>query len=309
MKTKEKVKEEIRSGEECLLRCDNDKIVRLKINNLLSPGDDLVDVDLHSSAESQRSSPVSVLKMLKKQIFQLPKLLKKQFSSSGSYLPTKTGLSSSTDSIKFNQIEAENKTLSKSSASLSSSAVDLNWKQDQDAIAEHRFIFHPVFASRYKLHSRIGEGSFGFVWRGERIADNLRVAVKFIRKSKIPPSSRIGNVPSEVHILRGLAHQNIIRFIEYFDDKDYVYLVTELHGISWTLPSSMLSHNSHPQLKSLGHFRRGPKASLIPPCDLFECIEAHSYLPASLILHIFRQVLSAVDYLLKQGNIYLSFPP
>jgi hypothetical protein len=304
MKTKEKVKEEIKSGEECLLQSDNDKIVRLKINNLLSPGDDLVDVNLHSSAESPTSSPVSVLKMLKKQIFQLPKLLKKQFSSSSSYIPAKTGgLTSSTDSIKFNQIEAENKTLSKSSASISSSAADLNWKQDQDAIAEHRFIFHPVFASRYKLYSRIGEGSFGFVWRGERIADNLLVAVKFIRKSKIPLSNRIGNIPSEVHILRGLVHQNIIRFIEYFDDQDYIYLVTELHGISWTLPSSLLSHNSHPQLKSLGHFRRSPKASLVPPCDLFECIEAHSYLPASLILHIFRQVLSAVDYLQKQGNI------
>ena len=302
MKTKERVKEEIRSGEECLLGDDNNRnnIVRLKINNLLSPGDDLVDIDLHPSAESRSTSPVSVFKMLKKQIIQLPKLLKKQFSSSFPSLTPKTGLSSSTESVKLSPIAEENKIASKSSASLS--AVDANWKQDQDAISEHRFIFHPVFASRYKLLSRVGEGSFGFVWRGERIADNLKIAVKFIRKSKIPPSNRIGNIPSEVHILRGLSHPNIIRFFEYFDDKDYVYLVTELHGISWTLPSSLLSHNSHPQLKLFGHFRKSPKSTLIPPCDLFECIEAHSCLPASLILHIFKQVLSAIEYLQKQGK-------
>jgi hypothetical protein len=305
MKTKDEIKEEIRSGEECLLNravSGRNNTLHLKINNLLSPGDDLVDIDLHSSPESRSSSPISVLKMLKKQILQFPKLFKKQFSSSSMPNSKDGGMSSSIESIKLNPIADENKANSKSSASISSSSAELSWKRDQEAITEHRFIFHPVFASRYKLLNRVGEGSFGFVWRGERIYDNLKVAVKFIRKSKIPPSSRIGDLPSEVHILQRISHPNIIRFIEYFDDQDYVYLITEMHGISWTLPSSLLSHNSHPQLKSIGHFRRAPKNILVPPCDLFECIEAHSYLPAPLILHIFKQVLAAVEYLHKQGK-------
>ena len=264
---------------------------------------DLVDVDLQSSsssgAPSHKSS--SVFKMLSKktaQLFQLPKLIRQHIGSKSK--------SMSADSIPMSAIPVT------SESKLSdSSTVAYNWKKDQQEIAEHRFILHPVFASRYRLMASIGEGSFGFVWRGERIADSQGVAVKFIRRAKIPENAWLWDasaqlrIPSEVYFLQRLNHPHIVQFLDFFDDRDYIYLVTELHGISWTLPNARLSYHSHPQLKAPGHFRTKPKAvGREPPSDLFECIEAHSYLPAPLILHIFRQVLSAVLYMHRQGVLH-----
>lgn len=267
---------------------------------------DLVEVDLHSSASAASENPgsSSILKMISKktaQLFQLPKLIKQHIASK-----SKSTTSLSSDSIAMTSIPAQNSFKSKENL-----LETHDWKKDQEAIAEHRFILHPIFASRYRLLASIGEGSFGFVWRAERIADSQGVAVKFIRRSKIPesawfydPSSQL-RIPSEVHFLQRLNHPNIVRFLDFFDDRDYIYLVTELHGTSWTLPNARLSSESHPQLKAAGHFRTKPRAAgKEPPCDLFECIEAHSYLPASLILHIFRQVLSAVLYMHRQGILH-----
>jgi hypothetical protein len=275
---------------------------------------DFVDVDLGVKTDSSFSSGSSVkkdsndsiLQMLVKktsQLWQIPKIIKKHLAKSGS---------KSEESIAMSPIPM-NYEGNKKSTELKIGADRENWKIDQELIARHRFIFHPSFAGRYRLHRSVGEGSFGFVWRGECIHDGRPVAVKFIRRAKIPEhcwlwDADIDNrVPSEIFHLRRLMHSNIVRYIEHFDDMDYVYLVTELFGTSWALPNGRLSELSHPQLKNYGHFRTkqlARPAFIEAPSDLFECIEAHKLLPASVIKHIFCQVVSAVLYMHRRGIVH-----
>ncbi|PFH51477.1 hypothetical protein AMATHDRAFT_175049 [Amanita thiersii Skay4041] len=65
------------------------------------------------------------------------------------------------------------------------------------------------------------------------------VAVKFIIKSKVPEHAWtedeiFGRLPVEVIILRNIEHENIVKFIDLFEDSLYLYLVQELHGTPWT---------------------------------------------------------------------------
>ncbi|KAI9205615.1 kinase-like domain-containing protein [Polychytrium aggregatum] len=98
---------------------------------------------------------------------------------------------------------------------------------------------NPSFSARYVLRDMLGSGGFGFVYVAQRLCDGVEVAVKFIRKSKVHPNSWIldsdlGWVPSEVFILKRIQHPNVIRFLEYYDDDHFGYLITEIHGAPWT---------------------------------------------------------------------------
>ena len=144
--------------------------------------------------------------------------------------------------------------------------------------------------------------------------------MKFILKDKVSPenwifNSELGLVPLEVHIMKLVSHRAIIRFFDYFTDLKYTYLVTELHGTSWTWPNPQLSVTWNPGLRTpgqllqmatklmketsnlLGHVKR-------TPCDLFECIEAHVELPICTIRRIFSQIVDAVIYLYSIGIVH-----
>ncbi|KAJ3023649.1 UNVERIFIED_CONTAM: hypothetical protein HDU68_008516 [Siphonaria sp. JEL0065] len=89
---------------------------------------------------------------------------------------------------------------------------------------------------KYKLTSQLGIGGFGFVCGAVRRSDEQEVAVKFIVKQRITAwfdDSELGKIPMEIHILKSIHHPNIIKFLEYFEDKTYFYLVTELFGSPW----------------------------------------------------------------------------
>ncbi|KAJ3002195.1 UNVERIFIED_CONTAM: hypothetical protein HDU68_006403, partial [Siphonaria sp. JEL0065] len=84
----------------------------------------------------------------------------------------------------------------------------------------------------------LGSGGFGFVKMAVRKLDSIEVAVKFILKEKVPSSAWakdpvLGVVPTEVYILKNVSHPNVIKYVEYFEDNIYSYLVTELYGKSW----------------------------------------------------------------------------
>lgn len=65
------------------------------------------------------------------------------------------------------------------------------------------------------------------------------VAVKFIFKDKVPEKGwahdpALGVIPLEIYLLRQMKHDNIVGFIDFFEDDQFFYLVTELHGTPWT---------------------------------------------------------------------------
>jgi serine/threonine protein kinase len=78
---------------------------------------------------------------------------------------------------------------------------------------------NPELFSRYEVLERIGEGTFGEVYKGRRKADGLIVALKETRDPQC--SSR------EVEALMALAHPNVVQLIEYFMQGPNLVLVLE----------------------------------------------------------------------------------
>ncbi|KAG5462240.1 MAG: kinase-like domain-containing protein, partial [Olpidium bornovanus] len=97
---------------------------------------------------------------------------------------------------------------------------------------------NPRFADRYTIGDELGSGGFGFVVSAIKHPENVEVAVKFICKDKVPMHAWIkdpalGLIPTEIYVLRMVDHPGIIRYVEYFEDPRYFYLVMELHGTPW----------------------------------------------------------------------------
>ncbi|MCI4627170.1 MAG: protein kinase [Candidatus Magnetoovum sp. WYHC-5] len=63
------------------------------------------------------------------------------------------------------------------------------------------------------------QGSHGKVYKGEHIDSHEPVAIKFI-------SQKVLNM-LEVECLKKFSHYNIVRYIESFDAKDGIYIITE----------------------------------------------------------------------------------
>lgn len=220
----------------------------------------------------------------------------------------------SADDIPRQPLEDENKIIEKSSLS----TVELSpienepWKEDAQLMLQEggysRFKLVPIFMGKYKLKSSIGQGSFGFVLKAERLRDGRDVAIKFIYRQNINVTnwlfdSELGIIPAEVYFLKSLRHGGIVQFLDYFDDGRYIYLVTELHGTSWSPGSNKeLNPKRNPGIKTDNHING--HGSPCAPCDLFECIEAHKNLTEKTIHFIFKQLLDIVSYLSGQGIVH-----
>lgn len=73
--------------------------------------------------------------------------------------------------------------------------------------------------------NELGKGSYGRVQLGKLKGTNLKRAIKIIEKAKV---SNVERFKLEVEIMMKLDHPNILRLIDYFEDKKNVYLVLEL---------------------------------------------------------------------------------
>ncbi|XP_037390196.1 serine/threonine-protein kinase pim-1-like [Pygocentrus nattereri] len=91
-----------------------------------------------------------------------------------------------------------------------------------------------TFASRYTMGEKLGEGSFGSVFKGQRVSDGLQVAIKFVRKLHVSiflQADEIKVMPVEVALLQIRSQtpicKTVIQLIEWFDELDRYILVLE----------------------------------------------------------------------------------
>lgn len=91
-------------------------------------------------------------------------------------------------------------------------------------------VLHDDFVRKYSPGGQIGVGAFGFVVTGKDKLLGHEVAVKFIEKGKVPSwgwsyDPEMGRVPTEAVLLKLLNHPGIIKFLDFFQDRVYFYLV------------------------------------------------------------------------------------
>ncbi|XP_051942927.1 serine/threonine-protein kinase PLK4 isoform X2 [Hippocampus zosterae] len=80
----------------------------------------------------------------------------------------------------------------------------------------------------FKVLTLLGKGSFACVYRAKSIKTGLEVAIKTIDKKMMHKAGMVQRVTNEVEIHCRLKHPSILELYNYFEDKNYVYLVLEM---------------------------------------------------------------------------------
>jgi serine/threonine protein kinase len=87
----------------------------------------------------------------------------------------------------------------------------------------------PEVTDKYIFGPKIGEGSFGKVFSAQSILTQEKVAIKFVEKKGLR-KDEIEQQINEIEILRAAClanHPNILKLLDYFEDANSFYLVTE----------------------------------------------------------------------------------
>ena len=82
----------------------------------------------------------------------------------------------------------------------------------------------------YCIHhgDQLGQGAFGVVLKGERLADKAGVAIKRLRKAGLRRESTLRLLHNEIAIWEALAHPHLVQLMDVFEDPEYIILITEL---------------------------------------------------------------------------------
>ena len=81
------------------------------------------------------------------------------------------------------------------------------------------------FSSHYKILCFLGEGSYGSVFKAREISTGRIVAVKKMLIDDSP--SRYKKTIKEINLLKKLDHPNIVKYYDYFEDEDHIYIIME----------------------------------------------------------------------------------
>uniref|UniRef100_A0A914ENN1 Serine/threonine-protein kinase 1 n=1 Tax=Acrobeloides nanus TaxID=290746 RepID=A0A914ENN1_9BILA len=96
---------------------------------------------------------------------------------------------------------------------------------------KERLAYDPYFfKSTYKVGTEIGRGGFGIVYSGIRVADHLKVAIKFVAIHNVTDWSMLNNrkVPLEIALLsRCKDCPGVIRLLDYYERHDGYLIVME----------------------------------------------------------------------------------
>lgn len=81
-----------------------------------------------------------------------------------------------------------------------------------------------------KLEKRVGQGGFGEVYTAQNIETGEREAVKIISKEGFSETKQVANLWREMHLLKTLAHPNIVNCYESFHGPGHVFICMEFAG-------------------------------------------------------------------------------
>jgi len=93
------------------------------------------------------------------------------------------------------------------------------------------------YTNYYENISIIGKGSYGEVFKVKSKSNDKIYALKTIPKRVCVDEKK---VLSEIEILKGLDHPNIVRIYEYFQDKKNYYLISEFNYIDFAKEENYL---------------------------------------------------------------------
>ena len=81
------------------------------------------------------------------------------------------------------------------------------------------------FSSHYKILSFLGEGSYGKVFKAREISTGRVLAVKKIQINN--SLTKYKKTIKEINLLKNLDHPNIVKFYDFFEEEDNIYLMME----------------------------------------------------------------------------------
>ncbi|KZS90479.1 hypothetical protein SISNIDRAFT_475331 [Sistotremastrum niveocremeum HHB9708] len=79
---------------------------------------------------------------------------------------------------------------------------------------------------KYQLGDSLGKGAFGQVYRALNFTTGEVVAVKQIQLTAIP-KSEIGDIMSEIDLLKNLNHANIVKYKGFVKTREFLYIILE----------------------------------------------------------------------------------
>ena len=82
-------------------------------------------------------------------------------------------------------------------------------------------------SSFYNISQKLGKGAFGKVYLAIHVLTGLQVAIKTIDKSRLQNESSKLKVFQEVHLMRKINHQNVVRLLEVFETHRFYMIVLE----------------------------------------------------------------------------------
>jgi len=84
-----------------------------------------------------------------------------------------------------------------------------------------------TFKDLYELQDKVRSGSFATIWRAKHRESGVVWAVKVVSRKELKPKDD-AQFLQEVAILLSLRHKNIVALNDFFEEKEYFYLVMEL---------------------------------------------------------------------------------
>ena len=127
----------------------------------------------------------------------------------------------------------------------------------------------------YLLFDQIGMGSFSKVTKAIHLITEQTVAVKILEKEKIEDDIDIERIIREIEILKTIMHPNIAQIYETYSTVHNIYLMMEY----------------------------------VEGGDLFDYITKNVYLSEPIACHIYRQIISVLDYLTEMGISHRDIKP
>ena len=154
-------------------------------------------------------------------------------------------------------------------------------KNDGISIQIKNFISQNIETMKlhYKAGRKIGEGKLGKVFSVTHLLTNTRRAMKIINIEKIREVSRVNQynqpIDNEIDILSICDHPNIQKIYEYFNDGKFFYIILE--------------------------YVKGK--------NIYQFISEKEYIHESIVVNIFKQIISVITYLHQNGIIYCNINP